>query len=182
MGAKCLCPAMPLNRLLPILLLPLATFMALRPASADIYTWTDASGQTTYSDTPPPRNANLIGILRAPPPAEDAGTARQAAQQAELQAMGERIRQLERDVRERDFRLSNPLPAPPPVPYTGPAPACEPGGFACGPWGPPFLSGPVVTIVRPLPPYPRNGAWSLHGRHSDVRNPRSRDTPYRKPR
>ncbi len=71
-------------------------------ARADIYTWVDARGIVNYSDNPPPKGVQAIGVvrdiaLRNAAPADPAA-AREAAQQAEMQAMAERIRMLEREV------------------------------------------------------------------------------------
>jgi hypothetical protein len=90
----------------------------LQLAHADIYTWVDASGAINVSNLAPPEGTRVTRITRAAAPAtaarEDA--AREAARQAEVQALAERVRQL-----EDQFELaSRPAPqagygaAPPP--------------------------------------------------------------------
>jgi len=66
-------------------------------AHADIYTWIDGSGATNVSNLPPPEGAKVTKVQKALPPEilarEDA--AREAALQAETQALNDRVRQLE---------------------------------------------------------------------------------------
>ena len=95
-----------------------ATF-GLQLAHADIYTWVDASGSINVSNLAPPDGVRVVSVVHesAPAIAARAEAAREAARQAEGQALAERVRQLE------DIELAKgqaPLPAdyraiPPPV-------------------------------------------------------------------
>ena len=46
------------------------------PVSADIYKWTDGSGEVHYTQTPPPAGISAQTIAGAPPPAESEETIR----------------------------------------------------------------------------------------------------------
>jgi hypothetical protein len=102
-----------LRAVLPV---ALAGGFGLPLAHADIYTWIDASGVTNVSNLPPPEGVQVTKILHGRPPEivarEDA--ARDAARQAEAQALVERVRQLEDEVAARQ--------APPPMVYAPPPP------------------------------------------------------------
>ena len=120
-------------------------------ARADIYTWVDASGIVNYSDNPPPKGVQAIGVardiaLRNAAPADPAA-AREAAQQAEMQAMAERIRMLEREV-DQAGRQAPPLQyaaAPPPSGY-----GCDPAWSDCGyGWGASIFPPAVVVVSTP---------------------------------
>jgi len=130
---------------------PLSIALVAMPAAvmADIYTWIDAAGTKTYSDQPPPKGVQLLSVAREPPvkpltPAEQAAQ-RDAAQQAQIQALSERLRWLERETQ----LASRPPPAP--VQYVPAPPApCDPRWSDCGTWwSPPFLSAPVAVIRVP---------------------------------
>ena len=78
----------------------LAGTLGLQPAHADIYTWVDASGVVNVSNLAPPENVRLTDVIHASAPKttsrEDA--ARDTARDAEVQALAERVRQLEDEV------------------------------------------------------------------------------------
>lgn len=141
-------------------------------ARADIYTWVDASGVTNVSNLPPPEGAKVTKVQHAPPPEilarEDA--ARDAARQAEAQALAARVRQLEDEARAApppDFRPVIPPPpviqyivqAPPPpmqqtVEITQPANGyggygygCDPSWFGC--WWPGYYPASVFVVTTP---------------------------------
>ena len=134
-------------------LLPLAVALAggSGTAHADIYTWVDPNGVVTYSDAPPPKGARLVNVVREAPAkattAADLAASREAAHQAEVRALAERIRLLEQQV---DLASRA---APPPTQYvnTAPPPApCDPSWSDCGyGWSTPFLTTPVVIIRQP---------------------------------
>ena len=76
-----------------------ATF-GLQPAHADVYTWVDASGGVNVSNLAPPEGARITNVV----PASSQKTttrddeAREAARDAEVEALTKRIRQLEDQV------------------------------------------------------------------------------------
>ena len=162
-----------LHALLPGIL---AGTVGLQPAHADIYTWVDVSGSLNVSNLAPPEGVRVTGVTRAPAPpaAKRDDIARDEARQAEVQALAERVRQLESAV---EF-AQRPTPAayqaipPPPVvqyivemappeQYVGMPPAANTGCYSgwpdCGlPW---WASGiyPASVIVLPVPNFRRHG-------------------------
>lgn len=100
-----------LHSLLPVLL---ASALGVQPALADIYTWIDESGRVNVSNLPPPAGAKVIKVVKdVAPPAPQANPAREAAlRDAEVQALAERVRQLQEEV-----SLTRSLPPAPPVVY-----------------------------------------------------------------
>jgi hypothetical protein len=147
----------------------LAATFGLQPAHADIYTWVDASGSINVSNLAPPDGVRVASVMHesAPAIAARAEAAREAARQAEVQALAERVRQLE-DIElakgqappPADYRAIPPPPAviqyvvvPPPAPYAvNPAPpantGCDPGWFDCGLWGIPGFYPTSVVVLR----------------------------------
>jgi Domain of unknown function (DUF4124) len=143
-----------------------------QPARADIYTWVDASGMTHISNLSPPAGAHVVSVLQEEPQEllarEDA--ARNAARQAELWALSDRVRELERAV-------ASAQPPPPPQVIYVPAPAAAqyptniappapvqyqanvaaPVSYGCDPWwadcwswwGPGLYSTGVVVVGGP---------------------------------
>ena len=148
-----------------------ACLLGARPACADIYTWVDASGMVHISNLSPPESARVFSVLREKPQQllarED--SARNAARQAELEALSDRVRELEREVE------SVQPPAPPQVIYVPvPAPAvvqyqqttnpvqyqasialpvsseCDPGWAGCWGWlASAFYPTSVVVVGAP---------------------------------
>jgi hypothetical protein len=154
-------------------------FGALGPqlAHADIYTWVDTSGAINVSNLTPPVGARVTSIIHASAPeaARDAA-AREAGRQTEVQALNDRMRQLESEVElasrqapPPDYR---PLPAPavvqyfvnaapPPEQYavdtTAPAYAgCNPGWIGCSGWWP-YPAIVVVGAPNFRPSHPGHG-------------------------
>jgi len=147
----------------------LACTFGLQLAHADIYTWVDASGSINVSNLAPPDGVRVSSVMHesAPAIAARAEAAREAARQAEVQALAERVRQLE-DIelaksqapRPADYRAIPPPPAviqyvvvPPPAPYAvNPAPpantGCDPGWIDCGLWGFPGFYPTSVLVLR----------------------------------
>ncbi len=146
----------------------LAATFGLPPAHADIYTWVDASGSINVSNLAPPDGVRVATVLHesAPAIAARAEAAREAARQAEVQALAERVRQLEdieltkgQAAQPADYRAIPPPPViqyvvvPPSAPYAAnPAPpantGCDPGWFDCGLWGIPGFYPTSVVVLR----------------------------------
>jgi hypothetical protein len=148
----------------------LAGTFGLQLAHADIYTWVDASGATNVSNLAPPEGARVTKILHASAPVtvarEDA--AREAARQAETQALAERVRQLEDEIDMARRQVPppveyRPLPAPPVIQYVvDPAPplmqyvnvappantGCDPTWMGCGLWWVPGIYPASVFVLR----------------------------------
>jgi len=70
----------------------IAALLLQAPVFAEIYKWTDTSGEVHYTQTPPPSGVASQIIQGAPPPAEPEATIRQEQQklQEQLDAMEER--------------------------------------------------------------------------------------------
>jgi hypothetical protein len=151
----------------------LACLFGLQPARADIYTWVDASGAVTISNLSPPEGARVISVAQEKPQEvlarEDA--AREAARQAELRTLSDRIRQLESEVARPPAppqAIYVPVPTPPQVVYA-PLPAavaplvqyqanialpissgCDPSWAGCWNWwGSAFYPTSVVVVRTP---------------------------------
>ena len=148
----------------------LAGTFGLQLAHADIYTWVDASGSINVSNLAPPEGVRVANVMHesAPAIAARAEAAREAARQAEVQALAERVRQLEDGIERAsgrapppvDYRAIPPPPpviqyvvVPPPAQYAvNPAPpantGCDPGWFDCGLWGIPGFYPTSVVVLR----------------------------------
>ena len=164
---------------------------ALQLAHADIYRWTDASGRVNVSNLPPPEGARVSHLVHeAPPPvAARTDSARDAAKQAALRALSERVQQLEaeanvaRNAVPPDLTYARiPAPPPPPVQYNvtvvpaapqynaEPPPqqnlSCDPTWAGCAPWwGTYFYPVPALVSRAPnvhrFPPF--RGPHPFHG-------------------
>ena len=148
-------------------------------AAAEIYGWVDPSGDVTYSNLPPPKNARVIDVIQeTPPPSPKSQAAAEAAHQAEMQRLNDKLQQLERELQQSRWQASAP---PPPYPvaaapsYYGappsyaPAPSygngCDPEFFGCN-WG----EGPINYSVGVVPFW-----WDFrHHRHHDHDRDRDR--------
>ena len=89
-----------LRRALPALI---AGACALPLAHADIYTWTDDKGRVNISNVEPPAGAHVTSVLRESKEMKAANEAARAAalerlREAEVQALAERVRQLQAEV------------------------------------------------------------------------------------
>src|ERR1700682_3906438 len=143
----------------------LAATFGVQPAHADIYTWVDASGSINVSNLAPPDGVRAASVMHesAPAIAARAEAAREAARQAEVQALAERVRQLE-DIElakgqappPAEYRAIPPPPViqyvvvPPPAQYAvNPAPpantGCDPAWIDCGLRGVPGID-PMFLI------------------------------------
>jgi Tfp pilus assembly protein FimV len=112
-------------------------------AFADIYTWVDSSGHLNVSNQEPPDGVRVTNVLRASPAAKaGAEAARAAAQRAELQALNQRVEELERDLDAAS------QVAPMPFAY---APAIA---AAVPPVYPTFVTQTIVVPSAPAGPAP----------------------------
>jgi len=159
-------------RFFPIVLATLVGLaLSVPPARADIYTWTDANGRVNISNLAPPDGVKVTSIVReTPQPLVPMPLAVGSAPQPDLQALNDRLRQLELEV-ELAKRQTPPTivyasaTAQPPVQYAYPpdgAPApdygygnaygygCDPSWFGCGlGYGyAPFWYLPSIVVVR----------------------------------
>ena len=143
----------------------LASTFGLQPAHADIYTWVDASGSINISNLAPPEGVRVTKVTHESAPA---GAAREAARLAEVQALAERVRQLEDEVEFARRPMPPPvdyraIPAPPVVQYfvnAAPQPTqypvdmappasygCDPTWMGCGLWWSPGFYPPSIVVV-----------------------------------
>jgi hypothetical protein len=144
-----------------------AASLAAAPAHADVFTWTDASGRLNMSNVEPPRDVHAQRIVQKALP-KRASKPAAAAQASEVEALKERVAELEAEVdRARAISAAPPAPvvvvppvvvAPPPQP---PAPAvayapppevapCDPLAFGC-----PAFGYPVNIVVVRTPRFHR---------------------------
>jgi hypothetical protein len=71
----------------------------LPPAHADLYTWVDASGGVNVSNLAPPEGVRITNVIPASlPKTTTRDDAREAARDAEVLALTQRVRQLEDEV------------------------------------------------------------------------------------
>ena len=140
-------------------------------AMAEIYGWVDPSGSVTYSNLPPPKNARVIDVIEeTPPPTPQAQAAAEAAHEAEMRALNERVRQLEQELQLTRYDSAPPAPPYPTVapPSYGPPPSYASYGpcfdsefFDCG-WG----GGPIYYTVGVVP------FWGFRHHHDHDRDDR----------
>ncbi|MET0732026.1 MAG: DUF4124 domain-containing protein [Casimicrobiaceae bacterium] len=166
------------------LAIALFCIFAPRPAEAEIYTWVDAMGRLNVGNLPPPNDARVTKVVRETPQNPYNDAARAAAQAAEVEALAQRVNQLQAEL-QTAARAAPPQPqvivvqAPAPAPYIVEAPAppayaqdCGNGWGGCnGWWGSAFA--PFATFV--YLPSARNAKpeWN-RGRHGQ-RGPRDGD-------
>jgi hypothetical protein len=150
-------------------------------ASADIYTWVDASGNVNLSNRPPREGTRVTHVFREDPAVRaSAEAARATAQREELRALNERVDQLERDL-EAARRPAPVVYAPPvtPAPVAYPPVVAQtfvspsPSGYAdcADPWGGCFSPGffgfyPSGVVVLSAPRSHR-----VHPARTHVRTP-----------
>lgn len=106
--------------------LVLAWGIASMPAHADIYTWVDKNGEVNISNLAPPEGVKVTRVERTDPKdAARESAQREAARQAEVRTLNERVSELKAEV-DRTRRDAVPPPdAAPPMAYL-PAPAYPP--------------------------------------------------------
>ena len=141
----------------------------LQPAHADIYTWVDASGMVNVSNLVPPEGVRVTKVIRetAPKTTTRDDIARDAARQAEVQALVARVQQLQDEVEQArrqapvqvEYRA---IPAPPVMPYgVAPQPlqyadntipstsiGCDVTWAGCGIWWGPGIYPASVVVLR----------------------------------
>jgi Domain of unknown function (DUF4124) len=128
-------------------------------ALAEIYGWVDPSGEVTYSNLPPPKNARVIDrIEETPPPTPQARAAAEAAHEAEMRALNERVRQLEQELQFARYESAPPAPAyptvappayaPPPPDYASYGSCFDSEFFDCGWAGYPIYYSVGVAPFR----------------------------------
>ena len=147
-------------------------------AQADIYTWTDANGRVNISNVTPPEGVRVTSVVReAPKPVVPMALAITSAPQQDVQALNDRLRQLELEV-----ELAKRQPPPPTVIYAAapaaqppvqynyapePAPSygygygygngCDPSWFGCGFGYSPYWYYPGGVVVIKTPQFHRRG-------------------------
>lgn len=168
----------------------LACSWGLQLAHADIYTWIDKSGTINLSNLPPPEGVKVTKVIHESPPktASPGDAADDPLRQPDVQALAERIRQLEQEVEFAKRPLPPPMAYPavpaPPVPqypsvqYQGieaqpavpyGAYAAQPANYGCDPswldcgagWGPSLY--PATVVVVGAPSFRRH--FPFHGGH-----------------
>jgi hypothetical protein len=154
-----------------------AAALATPPARADVFTWTDASGRLNMTNVEPPEDVHARRIVQKAVP-KSAPKPSVAAQPSEVEALKERVAELESEVDRARQASAAPPPAPvivvppivvappaaPPVPpaaYVAPPPvaACDPLVFGC-----PAFGYPVNVIVVRTPRFHR-----FHHAHGERR-------------
>jgi hypothetical protein len=139
------------------------SFGLVQPARADIYTWVDASGTIHISNLSPPDGVRITNVTHetAQDPESRIDAAREAARQAELQELSDRVRQLENEADVARRPVPPPqvvyvqVPVPPPVQYpvemAPPASGgCDPSWAGCwGWWGSGFYPASIVVVGTP---------------------------------
>ena len=142
-------------------------------AHADIYTWVDAFGAVNVSNLAPPEGVRVTKVIRetAQKIAMRDDAAREAARQAEVQALAARVQQLQDEAdqarRQPPMQVEyRAIPAPPAMPYgveLAPQPlqyadnAVSPAGYGCDVtwagcgiwWGPGLYPANVVVLRAP---------------------------------
>lgn len=146
-------------------------------ASAEIYAWIDSNGDVTYGNMPPPKNARVFEVIEeAPPASPQSQAAAQAAHEAEMRALNEKVQQLEQELRQSHMPPPAPYPmaGPPgygPPPDYGPAPdyaaapsygPCDSDYYDCSAW-----AGPIYYSVGVAPYWGfRHRGFDHHGHFS----------------
>jgi hypothetical protein len=136
-------------------------------ASAEIYAWVDANGEVTYGNLPPPKNARVFEVINeTPPPSPQSQAAAEAAHRAEMQALNNRLQQLEQELQRSRYQAAAPAPYPmaaPPAYYPPPeyasAPSyggCDSDFYDCSSW-----DGPIYYTVGVAP------TWGFRHRDHD---------------
>ena len=123
------------GRLLSVSAGTLICALAVPYAYADVYAWVDSSGAMTLSDLPPPPGVHVVNVVNESTPGVPAranpAPIREPNRDAEVRALSERIRQLERQIEVASYQ-------PAPVTQYVPPPAwggwCNGAWADCGPW------------------------------------------------
>jgi hypothetical protein len=126
-------------------------------ASAEIYAWIDSNGDVTYGNLPPPKNARVFEVINeTPPPSPQSQAAAEAAHQAEMRALNDRVQQLEQELQQSRYQAMPPAPYPmaappsyaPPPDYATASSygGCDSDFYDCSSW-----AGPVYYTVGVAP-------------------------------
>ena len=143
-----------------LLSLVLAFSYGMNQAQAAIYTWTDASGRVNVSNLAPPEGTRVTSVVPESPPSNappGTASADEVARRLEVQALADRVRQLEV---EAQFAQRLPpvatyqMPAVqysefPPAYADAPDPGCNPAWAGCGNWWTPFGYPTIVVLQAP---------------------------------
>jgi Domain of unknown function (DUF4124) len=147
--------------------------MGTQPAYADIYTWLDANGSINVSNLTPPDGAHVTSVMHESAPR--VVPAAEAMRQADVQALAQRVQQLEGELAMAQYQQPPPqayaVMQPPVVQYfvdasspqfqynsTGPS-GCDSGWGDCGnnwwnagifPVGVVFLQAPRFKRFPPM--------------------------------
>lgn len=165
-------------RFVPILTLLSASLLGAQVAQADIYTWVDGNGVVNVSNLTPPRGADVTNVTveRAQAPAARNDAARDAAREAEVRALSDRVRELESDAQNAPRPAATtiiapiyvPVPTPVMMPYQPEMmpmltqqPGCDPSWYGClasttGFYGPGVIVLPSTGRRHVRPPKPVN--------------------------
>lgn len=92
-----------------------AAALCAQSAQADIYTWVDASGTINVSNIAPPDGVSVKHVVHTSAPAADP-----SAHDAQVQALMQRVGQLEDAVESAERQAAPPAAYPPPVAYPYP--------------------------------------------------------------
>jgi hypothetical protein len=124
----------------PMALVALLACLVPLPAEATIFGWVDSSGHVTYSNLPPPKGTKVIDTIQDTPVDPAAVAQANAAHEAQMQLLNERVRQLEDQLKQ-----SQRAALPPTYAAAPPAPAaagCDGYFNDCRSW-----DGPVYYTV-----------------------------------
>jgi hypothetical protein len=161
---------------LPLLPIVIVLFGVAPLAHADMYRWVDAKGLVNVSNLPPPDGVRVTSVTKETPQDIQAryDALFQQARQAEMQAMADRIQQLEQQVQAPPPQpvIVAPTVQVVPVPvvmqapvqydysYAAPQPynGCDPSWAGCSLWNPWYYPTNIVVVNngpihrRPAPP------------------------------
>src|SRR2546427_3441703 len=169
----------------------LAGTFGLPLAHADIYTWVDASGTVNVGNLAPPEGVRVTKVIHETGPKTTTrdDMARDAARQAEVQALAARVQQLQDEVdqarRQEAVQVEyRAIPAPPAMPYgvdLAPQPlqyadnaapptsiGCDVTWVGCGLWWGPGIYPANVVVLR-APKFRRFNP--VHGGHYFAQQP-----------
>jgi uncharacterized small protein (DUF1192 family) len=169
-GWTSIMPAHLLRTALPMML---AGMLGAPLACADVYTWTDASGRVNVSNIAPPAGVHVSHVVHEDPAKKGpkAAAAHDAAREADVQALTERVAELQDEVERARRQVPAPatyravppppiqiavnvIPPAPPVDYAPPAAPyaanCDPTVFGC-----PVFGYPANVIVLRTPRFHR---------------------------
>jgi hypothetical protein len=159
-------------------LLVVAGGLTCAPVGAEIVGWVDDSGNVTYTNMTPPRGAKVVDRIAEDPPDPRAKVPADAAAQAQLQALNDRVRDLELQLRQGSppppSPWDQPAYAPPPVALAGSG--CDAAFYDCNLWsGPPvytlYTYGPGFGYYRQRGQRHDHGGQDRRGGHGSHRGP-----------